>query len=783
MEPASAESENNGLLRAAVEATADGLIVIDGAERVRLFNPACERLFGFSAAEMIGQSVTALVPEHDQTGPDRSLDSFLLGGIGQRKDGSTFRMELSVGQIEHDGEPMLVAGIRDLARRSRAVQAARDSERNYRRLVEGVTDYAIYMLDLDGRVTSWNKGAQRIKQHAAGEILGQHFRVFYTEEEIRRGEPERNLAVTRRDGRFETKAWRRRKDGSQFWANVAIEPLRSDDGELIGYAKVTSDITERRRAEQVIRETGDRINALIETIVDGVILIDRFGKIQTFNPACQTLFGYRIDEVLGQNVKLLMPENYREQHDSYLANYQKTGVRKIVGSGREVVGRRKDGSTFPMNLSVGEAKQDGEVIYVGIIHDLTGRKQTEQQLVQAQKMEVVGQLSGGIAHDFNNLLTVIAGNAEYLSEQLGSAGELKQLAEDIGLAAERGAELTQRLLAFSRRQILRPVAIDCKQLLDSLHPLLRRTLREDIEISTDFDPDLVSAFADPAQLESAVINLALNAQDAMACGGNLTLAATCASLDDAYQGLHPDVMPGEYVLIAVTDDGAGMPKEVAQRAFEPFYTTKEVGKGSGLGLSMVYGFIKQSDGHISIYSEPGLGTTVRMYLPQVRSAAARSTEQAKADGGSLPTGTETILVAEDDPFVRSSVVQRLKKLGYSVVVAVDGNDALRQLRTDIHVDILFTDVVMPGGINGWELADLAKQLRPGLPVLLTSGYALETLVQQGRLHAGAMVLTKPYRNDALARRLREIILVGSLSPASREAPAAASLASSGIGEG
>ena len=759
------------MFRTVVEHAADGVILIDAAERIWLFNPACERLFGYSAAEVIGKNVTLLMPARDHFGRDRSLDNFTSIGIGQRQDGSTFSMDLSVGRTKRDGEAVFVGIIRDLTQRPRAGQAMRDSEHNYRALVDGVTDYAIYMLDLTGHVTTWNTGAQRLKQFTAGEILGRHFREFYTEEEIRRGEPERNLEIAEREGRFEANAWRRRKDGSRFWANLVIEPLKNERGHLIGFAKVTSDITERRRAEQVIREAGERINAIIETIVDGVILIDRLGKIQTFNPACQKLFGYRSEEVIGQNVKMLMPPQYRNEHDSYLGNYHETGVRKIIGIGREVVGQRKDGSTFPMLLSVGEAKQDGEAIFVGIIHDLSERKRTEEQLVQAQKMEMVGQLSGGIAHDFNNLLTVIVGNSEFLGEQLGVRQDLKQLADDIGRAGERGAELTQRLLAFSRRQMLRPVAIDCNHLLDSMHKLLRRTLREDIEIKTDFDPDLISAFADPAQLESAVLNLALNAQDAMVAGGRLTLTTTNASLDDHYQSLHPEILPGEYVMVSVTDDGEGMPKEIIQRVFEPFYTTKEVGKGSGLGLSMVYGFTKQSNGHVSIHSAPGLGTTVRMYLPQVVTKLPRPSEKPRNDEGLVPRGTETILVVEDDPFVRSFVAMRLESLGYSVVAAIDGNDALRKLRTDIHIDILFTDIVMPGGINGWELADLAKQIRPGLPVLLTSGYALETLVQQGRLEAGAMVLAKPYRRDALARRLREIVLVGSLSSSSARPPA------------
>jgi signal transduction histidine kinase/ActR/RegA family two-component response regulator len=457
-----------------------------------------------------------------------------------------------------------------------------------------------------------------------------------------------------------------------------------------------------------------------------------------------------------------MPSSYRVEHDGYIRNFLDIAERKS-GVGREVVGQRKDGSTFPMDLSAGEVKQEGESIFVGIIHDLTERKRTEELLVQAQKMEMVGQLSGGIAHDFNNLLTVIVGNAEFLSDNLRSRLDLQQLADDIGRAGDRGAELTQRLLAFGRRQVLRPVEIDCNALLDSMHKLLQRTLRQDIEIKTDFDAALSFAFADPAQLESAILNLAVNAQDAMLSGGRLTISTANASLDDHYKSLHPEVVPGEYVLIAVTDDGEGMPKHVIERAFEPFYTTKEVGKGSGLGLSMVYGFVKQSNGHAAIYSEPGLGTTVRIYLPQVVSKVPLSPEQPQPAGsGSLPRGTETVLVVEDDPFVRSYSISRVQSLGYSVIAAVDGNDALHKLRADIPVDILFTDIVMPGGINGWELTDLARQLRPGLPVLLTSGYALETLVKHGRLRAGAVVLTKPYRKADLARRLREVVDVAVL---------------------
>ena len=546
---------------------------------------------------------------------------------------------------------------------------------------------------------------------------------------------------------------------SPFELRQVRAALEEEEMKGRGAERLLAQFQETQRA---LRESMARLTAVVETAVDGFILIDSRGRILLFNPACERLFGYRADEVFQENVKLLMPQTYSLHHDDYLRNFLRTGERKIIGIGREVVGRRKDGSTFPMDLSVGEAKQDGESIFVGIIHDLTERKLTERQLQQAQKMEMVGQLSGGIAHDFNNLLTVIVGNAEHLSEQLKSRLDLRQLADDICQAGERGAELTRRLLAFSRRQLLRPRAIDCHELIASTCKLLKRTLRENIEVTTAFNIDAIFAFADSGQLESAVLNLALNAQDAMAAGGRLTISTGIASLDDNYEGVHPDIESGEYAMIAVTDNGEGMTSDVAARAFEPFFTTKEVGKGSGLGLSMVYGFVKQSNGHVSIYSEPGLGTTVRIYLPNVTPNGSRSSSQPAADEDALPRGNETILVVEDDPFVRSSVILRVESLGYKVVLAVDGREAVMKLRTNPEIDMLFTDIVMPGGMSGWEVAELAQQMRPGLPTVFTSGYALEALVDQGRAPMKSIVLTKPYRKAELAHRLREALAATSL---------------------
>ncbi len=580
-----------------------------------------------------------------------------------------------------------------------------------------------------------------------------------------------------------------------------------------------------------------RLQAVVDTAVDGVILIDGQGSILLFNPACERLFGYRAEEVIGQNVKLLMPEPFRGEHDGYLGNYRRTGERKIIGIGREVVGRRRDGTTFPMDLSVGETTEDGRPIFVGIIHDLTSRKQSEQAvrdvasrlravvetavdgvilidargsilmfnpacerlfgyrdgstfpmdlsvgeaalddgsifvgiihdlterkrtgelLVQAQKMEAVGQLSGGIAHDFNNLLTVIIGNAESLGERLQARPDLKRMADTVVSAGARGAELTQRLLAFSRRQMLVPTEIDCNRLVGMLRELFKRTLREDIEIRTELEPNLWRAFADAGQLESAILNLALNAQDAMPKGGSLAITTANVPLDERYRSAYPEVKTGRYVMVSVTDSGEGMPDEVRERAFEPFFTTKDVGRGSGLGLSMVYGFIKQSNGHVAIYSEPGLGTAVRLYLPAAASSEATTAPTLfKAEPDSRG-GPESVLVAEDDPFVRGYAVACLESLGYRVIEAVDGHDAMTRLASEARVDLLFTDVVMPGGISGLELADKARALKPGIKVLLTSGYALETLLSRGRLQGETVVLNKPYRKADLARRLREIL--------------------------
>ncbi|MDZ4735197.1 MAG: ATP-binding protein [Rhodospirillaceae bacterium] len=378
-----------------------------------------------------------------------------------------------------------------------------------------------------------------------------------------------------------------------------------------------------------------------------------------------------------------------------------------------------------------------------------------KKLGQSQKMEAVGQLTGGIAHDFNNLLTVILGNAAALSEGLGDNQRLRTLAEMTERAAERGAELTSRLLAFARRQALEPRATDINRQVADMDKLLRRTLGEDIEIKMVQSSNLWNAMVDPGQLESAILNLSINARDAMPGGGRLTIEPANAHLDEAYVAGQIEVEPGEYVMVAVSDSGTGMDGATLERAFEPFFSTKEVGKGSGLGLSMVYGFVKQSNGHVRIYSEAGQGSTVKLYLP--RAAAGTDSAERRSSTAAAEGGPEKILLVEDDDLVRDHVARQLSSLGYDVVTARDGSEAIEVLKRGDHFDLLFTDVVMPGGIGGRQLAEAAQKLRPDLPVLFTSGYTENAIVHNGRLDPGVHLLQKPYRKQDLATKVRAVL--------------------------
>ena len=497
------------------------------------------------------------------------------------------------------------------------------------------------------------------------------------------------------------------------------------------------------------------LRSILDTVPEAMIVIDEAGVVTSFSAAASQLFGYDADEVIGRNVKMLMPAPYQEEHDGYISRYLETGEARIIGYGRVVKGQTKDGAVFPLELAVGEARANGQRIFTGFIRDLTARQKMEAELRQSQKMEAVGQLTGGVAHDFNNLLTVIAGNLEMLEANLEDARQREMLREAQD-AVQDGAKLTAQLLAFGRRQPLNPKPTDVGPLVSNFAELLRRTLGELIELSIVTTGSAHLAVVDAPQLQNALLNLAINARDAMPSGGRLTIEISHARLDADYAQAYPEIRTGRYVLIAVTDTGEGMPENVRERAFEPFFTTKPTGAGTGLGLSMVYGFVKQSEGHIQLYSELGRGTTVRLFLPLAEAVQnAAEPMRGKADLDVMPGGSETILLVEDDPRLRRVVSRRLRSLGYQVIEAENGANALTLLAAHPEIAMIFTDFVMPGGMNGDELAEAALAARPTVKILFTSGYA-EPAVARRKLRTGVW-LKKPYTAIELAKRIRDVL--------------------------
>lgn len=628
-----------------------------------------------------------------------------------------------------------------------------------------------------------------------------------------------------------------------------------------------------------------QLAAMLQSAVDAIISIDAAGIVESINLATERLFGYSADELIGQNVKLLMPEPYQSQHDHYIRHYRATGQHKIIGSGREVVGRRKNGSTFPMHISVSEYEIDGKPHFAGIVHDLTEQRRAEAEstrqqtllqamiidsplaiiisdqnhriflanpsatrifgraqealigkdsdilfasradservrelrlnfngargtdevdplritccradgdafpaeitatiirkpdgaplgtmklirdvtqqvkqadaLRQAQRMDALGQLTGGIAHDFNNLLTIIIGNNELLlDEELTS--EAQTLVQRSNEAAEMGARLTGRLLSFSRQRKLEPVVIELNEQVNNMKDLLGRSLGETIDVSTSLGDRLWKVCVDPSEIENAVLNLAINARDAMPQGGRLIIETSNVGLD-VDDDLGEFGLPcGDYVCLAVSDTGIGMSSEIVARAFEPFFTTKARGRGTGIGLASIYGFVKQSGGNAKIYSELGRGTTVRLYLPRVDPENAPADVVARNED--LRGAGETVLVVEDNPELRELSLDRLRRLGYHVIAADSGRSALAALEVGTEIDLIFSDVVMPGGISGYQLARLAVEQFPLIKILLSSGYDAEVATEQDTSDSEYKVLTKPYKQADLARALRQALL-------------------------
>jgi len=564
---------------------------------------------------------------HSTPGVFTHRDELMVGGIAAQaaiamenahlfRDSQQTHQELQ--QLNDELEQRVAERTNELAR----------SEVQFRELVSGVVDYAIYMLDIDGNIASWNAGAERIKGYSKNEAIGKHFSMFYTPEDREKRVPWHALTVAATMGKYEAEAWRVRKDGQRFWASVVIDAIYDGAGMVVGFAKVTRDLTERRAIEE--------------------------------------------------------------------------------------------------------------------------------QLRQSQKMEAIGQLTGGVAHDFNNLLTVIVGNLETIWRHAPPEdGRLRRAIDQVTRGAQRAVTLTQQLLAFSRRQPLNPKPTDINRLVAGMSDLIRRTIGESIAVETVLAGGLWRVEIDAHQLENALLNLAVNARDAMPEGGKLTIETANAHLDEGYADRYPELDAGQYVALCVTDTGTGMSADVITRAFEPFYTTKPIGQGTGLGLSQVYGFVKQSGGHVKLYSEVGEGTTVKIYLPRM----SRQVEEEEEPLFPLaPTGDkhEVVLVVEDDDDVRLFTTESLRELGFTVVQAHDAPSALKLLELRPEVQLIFTDVGLPG-MNGAQLVAAARALRPDIKVLFTTGYARNAIVHQGRLDPGVELITKPFTRVQLASRIRDVL--------------------------
>jgi PAS domain S-box-containing protein len=628
----------------------------------------------------------------------------------------------------------------------------RRSEARFRSLIETAA-VPILLLSSNFIVLQYNHEAERLFGLARDQVVGRDF--FRTlgrrvQGGLSRAELKHVLAGGPARG---TETHVRRPDGNGHMLVWNATRFLDADESPLGVIAVAQDFTERQSTEEALREREARMSSIIATAPDAIITIDERGTVQSFSRAAEELLGYAAGEVIGRNVKMLMPSPHYENHDGYIARYLRTGEKRIIGMGRQVEARRKDGTIFPVELAVGEVSVGNARIFTGFIRDITSRMKMEQELRQAQKMEAIGQLTGGVAHDFNNLLTVITGNLEMLEERLAEPAE-RELVKDAREAAELGAQLASRLLAFGRRQPLNPKPIHLSTLVDGMTDLLRRSLGEMIRIESRLAEDLHMTLADQGQVENALLNLAINARDAMPEGGHLIIETVNAEFDDEYTEEREAPAPGRYIMLGVTDTGRGMSPEVRERAFEPFFTTKEAGLGSGLGLSMVYGFVKQSGGHVRLYSEVGVGTTVRIYLPVSdgqragRAAVVPSSDLRRSKG-------EIVLVVEDDPRVRRVSVRRLRELGYSVIDVEGAQAALDVLDRGEPIDLLFSDVVMPGGMTGVDLAREALRRRPGLRILLTSGYAEPSVLERGA-PAKAGWLGKPYSNAGLAAKLREL---------------------------
>jgi PAS domain S-box-containing protein len=744
-----------------LDAVSDHAIYMLSPEgKIASWNHGAAELTGYDEAEVLGRDFSHLFPAEDKALPAKLLDEARSRGRAERdvrqlrKDGTHFSASVVLHPArDPDGNLVGFAQVtRDIADRLAAEHALSDSERRFRLLVEGVTDYAIYMLDPSGTITSWNAGAERLKGYKAEEIVGHHFSRFYTKEDRDKGLPTRALETAMREGSFQAEGWRVRKDGSRFWASVVVDAIRDAEGRLIGFAKISRDVSERRAAQEALRSSERQFRLLVDGIRDyAVYMLDPSGVVSSWNAGAQRIKGYSAEEIIGHHFSRFYTENDRAAGAPVRTLVTAASEGRFEAEGWRV---RKDGSSFWASVVVDRIQdENGKLLgFAKITRDITERREAQlalqeaqAQRMQAQKMEALGHLTGGVAHDFNNLLMIIGGQNHVVKRLTTDLPRCQRAAEAIEMAITRGAALTRQLLAFSRRQTLRPSAIDLGVQIANFTTMLTGTMGG-MTVSAEVPADIWPVLADPNELELALLNLAINARDAMPGGGTILLGAENATLTG---GELPAKLTGDFVAITVADTGTGIAPDILPKIFDPFFTTKQVNKGTGLGLSQVHGFAHQSGGTVAIDTRLGEGTRITLYLPRALAGMAEETEKSDQDKG----GGGEILLVEDNPEVAEASCAMLEELGYRCEIAPDAAVAMEAL-TNRDFDLALVDIVMPGPVDGSQLARKVRAMKPGLPVLLVSGYP------KNMGDSDFPLLRKPYNLTELGRAIRTALARG-----------------------
>jgi PAS domain S-box-containing protein len=752
--------ESEQLARGIINSAIDAFVQVDQRGIIQDWNPQAETIFGWRREEVLGKNVFELMGRQDGPGPIRAaLERFLLSGREQvqqprhevqikRRDGRELTAELSITALRTRGGFVFNAFIRDITEQNRTQQTLRQQAEELRRIFETSQDL-IMVMDSRGALIQISPSCETILGYPPDEMIGRTGIDFVHSDHLANSREE--MRALRRGERPKLADMRcLHKSGREVWLSwlgVWSEPVRR-------FFFVGRDMSESRKAQETLRESEQMARGIINTALDAFIQNDESNNIVDWNSQAEAMFGWSREEALGKNlIDLIIAEPDHAYFKAALPRYLESGQDQILGRRRETLAKRHDGTEFRAELSVTSLNRREGILFNTFVRDLTDKTAAEERIRQSEKMEAVGQLTGGIAHDFNNILTVITGTIEILADAVKDKPQLAAISRMIDEAATRGADLTQHLLAFARKQPLEPQETDINALIIDTAKLLQRTLGEHVEIESVFEQETCPATVDPNQLVTAILNLALNARDAMPSGGKLFIETGFVVLDENYANMQGDVRPGRYAMIAVSDTGTGIPAANLDRVFDPFFTSKGLGKGTGLGLSMVYGFVKQSAGHIKIYSEEGHGTTIKMYLPPA-AAVAPATQT-----GTISTilgGDETILVVEDDKMVRDYVLTQLHSLGYVTLDAANATEALAIVRDGRAFDLLFTDVIMPG-LNGRQLAEEIQKVRPELKVLFTSGYTENAIIHHGRLDEGVLLLAKPYRKSDMATMIRKAL--------------------------